>query len=764
MDMKRLFLGALAAAASALPAPSSALQVLTGHLRPEFTSLPVLGHVPQDQVLDLALGLPLRNKAALDALNQDLYNPQSPNFRKFLTPQQFRDQFGPTEADYQRVADFALSHHLIVTRRHSNRLILDVRGTVAQVESAFHLHLLQHSRRDQSLFFAPDAEPSIDTPLALDHVAGLDTFMRKRSHFKRRSASTLASHAAGSLVKPHGGTGGGHYVSYMGQDFRDAYCAGMPVALNGSGQSIGLVEFNGYYPSDISAYENDSTPPLPSTVPTVVPVDGFFTTPHSTYSGDNVADDVLEVSLDIEIAISVAPGASIVVFETSGSGEAPADDMMNDIATRTPLCNQISSSWNGWGDSTTTSILAQYQAQGQAYFSASGDNGAMDVNDYAGPVGEPDSMSPYITEVGGTDLFTNNPGLPESFPITYNSETTWNDSTGASGGGICNDNDPNNPNYPSQQLPLPSYQNGIPNLTITAGGSLSWRNIPDVSAVAVNFVVIDNLEGNSYALWDYGTDGTSGATPLWAAFLALTNQQAASLGQGPVGFANPALYTLGKGGSYASTFNDIADGSNNRVPSVDGPGSTVGGGNPNDPVYYNAVAGYDLCTGWGSPKGLALINALYCCVPTLSPTPSITQTFTYSPTLTVTSTFTYSPTVTPTPTITQTFTYSPTSTITPTHTPTPIYANSTLGKSVLGPVPATQGRPVCLYSLKQPSSSNWTIYDAVGEKVATLDFGTEYAQCWDPHASASGIYFVRVDSVFVDGSRETIWQKVIVIK
>ena len=127
----------------------------------------------------------------------------------------------------------------------------------------------------------------------------------------------------------------------------------------------------------------------------------------------------------------------------------------------------------------------------------------------------------------------------------------------------------------------------------TNQGSPTMRNSPDVSLVANNINVVwgNTLLGSST---DWTVTGTSLATPLWAGFIALVNQQAVSNGKSTLGFINPAIYALGKGSSYNSVFHDITSGSNNN-----GKGQS-----------YNAVVGYDLVTGWGSPNGQNLINAL----------------------------------------------------------------------------------------------------------------------------------------------------------
>jgi hypothetical protein len=185
------------------------------------------------------------------------------------------------------------------------------------------------------------------------------------------------------------------------------------------------------------------------------------------------------------------------------------------------------------------------------------------------PIPVPDA-DPYITIVGGTTLTTSGPGG------AWVSETTWNAGGGiASGGGY------------DTTIPLPIWQQGI---SMSANqGSTSARNIPDVSMVGDNiFIVADNGQSESVR-------GTSVGAPLWAGMTALINQQAASAGHSSVGLINPAVYSLAKGPNYSSYFHDIITGNN------------ANSGNVNT---FFAVAGFDLCTGWGTPLGQNLVNPL----------------------------------------------------------------------------------------------------------------------------------------------------------
>ena len=130
-----------------------------------------------------------------------------------------------------------------------------------------------------------------------------------------------------------------------------------------------------------------------------------------------------------------------------------------------------------------------------------------------------------------------------------------------------------------------AWQSGV---SMTANqGSTTFRNIPDVALTADNvFVVADDGESGSVG-------GTSCATPLWAAFVALANEQAVANGRPTLGFINPAIYALGLSANYTNCFHDITTGNNTWSES---------------PTNFYAVPGYDLCTGWGTPMGSNLVN------------------------------------------------------------------------------------------------------------------------------------------------------------
>ncbi len=558
-----------AVSSATTPAPAQP-QIVHGHVSKITRKLSPQGSLDGNSRMEVAIGLPLRNREQLTNLLEDIYNPSSPNFRHFLKPDEFAASFAPSAEDYQSVIDFAKAHHLKVSRTHSNRTLVHVTGSVKNIEDAFHVHVqtFKHPKENRH-FFAPDAEPSVDLKTPVLAISGLDNYLRPRPMVH----PAVRPLGGGSGGGGGGGSGGsGSSGSYMGYDFLDAYLPG--VSMMGDGQSVGLFELTGYSALDISDYE-DATG-LPSVPLQNVLVDGFD-------GSDANIDYAVECTVDIEMAISMAPNlASVIVYEGPAPDYVPplgtnaiqyeyTTDQINDVLNRMATDNaakQLSCSYQMDVNLSTMQIFQQFAAQGQSFFQASGDSGA-----FPAAVDEP-SDNPCITVVGGTTLSTS--GGNWSSEVVWLTPASVDPFSGAtiplqaSGGGI------------STVYPIPSWQQGI---SMTANqGSTTMRNLPDVALIANN---IDIVFGNDAIglSFDFVVSGTSLSAPLWAGFMALVNQQAALNQQPPVGFVNPALYAIGKSANYHSCFHDITSGNNFNTRS---------------PAKYSAVTGYDLCTGWGT--------------------------------------------------------------------------------------------------------------------------------------------------------------------
>lgn len=380
--------------------------------------------------------------------------------------------------------------------------------------------------------------------------------------------------------------GSGPSGEYLPRDIRSAYYGDGP--LTGQGQSIGIFSFDGYLASDVQLYYSKTG--MSSSVPIHnVLVDGFSGACTTVSSPAGPTCDDGEQVLDIVNAIGMAPGIQQILFYEGSSNT----EILNQMATDN-VAKVLSSSW-GWNPADAASddpIFQEFAAQGQSFVSASGDSGEFNSSTYSFP-----GVDPYVTEVGGTQLTTTGPGG------AWTAETGWPQS----GGGYVNG------------TPIPSWQQaGV--ITASNQGSTTLRNSPDVSAEA-DFDNPTVINGNFVT----GYGGTSFAAPRWAGFLALVDQQSVANGRGTVGFINPALYTLGTGANYSSALHDITSGSN---PPASGDGSG-----------FNAVPGYDLVTGWGSPAGAGLIDQLAGsgANPNQSATATATATATAAATATATS-------------------------------------------------------------------------------------------------------------------------------
>jgi subtilase family serine protease len=516
---------------------------MTTHV-PEAVSsgvAPLVGHLPGTQRLSMAISLPLRNEAELDELLQQLYDPQSPSHRQYLSVEQFTERFGPVESDYLAVMNFVRANGLAVVDTAANRMVVDVEGPAANIESAFdvRLGLYQHPTEART-FYAPDREPTPDLDAPLLHISGLDNFALPHAKNIKPSEKPSVEESPASNKTTGSGPGG----QFIGSDMRAAYYGG---TLKGAGQSVGLFEFAGYEISDVNLFFKNVKQTLS------VPIKGVSLNGASLNCPPSSCDDS-EQALDIEMAISMAPALKQVVVYVGNSDVSIFNRMAADNTSK-----QLSCSW-GWSDneSSLDPIFKEMATQGQTVFVATGDNGSSTPANVVWPADDP-----YITAVGGTDLTTTGPGG------AWKSETGWNGSAG----------------MPSKnKVPIPSYQKLAGVINPLNRGSNNYRNIPDVAAEA---------NTNQYSCYDGfcsgGNGGTSYAAPQWAGLTAMANQQSIAGGGKALGFLNPLIYDLGVGASYHKDFHDITSGSNGK---------------------YSAVTGYDLVTGWGSPDGPNLIDAL----------------------------------------------------------------------------------------------------------------------------------------------------------
>lgn len=541
------------ALAATLASAADAQSVLTHHVRDVVRSgeATTMAQLPLKQSMNLDLVLPLRDPAGLKSFLAELYDPASASFHKFLSVAEFTSRFGPTQEDYDAVVAYAKTHGLTVTGGSRDGMEVQVRGPVAAVEAAFHVTLhLYKAPGAAGTFYAPDREPTTDLPFDLWHVSGLDDYSRPHPLFVKRGDYAAAHGILPESVVTHATTGSGPSASFLGSDMRAAYYGG--TALTGAGQNLGLFEYLGTDLADLNTYFKNVG--QTNTVPiTLLSTDGTSTScVYSRAGGD--CDDT-EQTLDMTQALGMAPHlASLVVY--IGSLDTA---IISAMTTHNPLPTTIGCSW-GWtpaDPSTLDPYFERMAAQGQNFFAASGDSSTWSKKNEAWPADDANVVS-----VGGTDLVTSGAAGP------WKSETAWVDS----GGGISPDD-----------IAIPSWQQLAGVINSSNKGSTTYRNGPDVSANA-NFTFYTCADQKACLANEYG--GTSFAAPMWAGFVALANELLASEGKPTVGFINPMIYSSNVTSNYATGFHDITSGKSGS---------------------YTAVTGYDLVTGWGSPKP-ALIN------------------------------------------------------------------------------------------------------------------------------------------------------------
>jgi kumamolisin len=489
-----------------------------------------VGRLSSGERMRLVLVLPLRSQAALDQFLKELYDPASPSYRQYLTVEQFTAKFGPTQEEYDAALRWAETNGFTVVGTSRNRMNVDVTGSVATIETAFHVKmgLYQHPTENRT-FYAPDREPTVDLAFQLWHIAGLDNYSIPHPALVKRPLGMTSEATTGSCPNQ----------SFCGSDMRAAYYEG--TALTGSGQSLGLFEFAGTDLADLDTYYTNAG--QTNNVPiTLLSTDGTSTS--CTYPG---CDDT-EQTIDMTQALGMAPGlASLVMY--IGSTDAA---IFNAMATASPLNAQLSCSWE-WlpaDPSTDDPYFEEFAAQGQNLFQAAGDGGRWTSSNEFFPMDDV-----YLTSVGGTDLETSGPAGP------WTSETAWVDG----GGGIS-----------PEKFAIPFWQ------TTTASSycsecSNNYRNGPDVSANS-NFTFYVCADQTTCTSNLYG--GTSFAVPMWAGYLALVNEQAVTNGMPTLGFINPAIYDIGLSSNYDTDFHDITSGSNGYSATI-GYDLATGWGSPN---------------------------------------------------------------------------------------------------------------------------------------------------------------------------------------
>ena len=546
---------ALMAALGTLSLGAHAEGAHTKHVHAEIPGgqAQMVGTPSATQVMNLDIVLPVRDREGLQALARAITDPDSPMFRHYITPAQFTERFGPTQADYDTVRSYMEERGLKVTGGTRDGMDLQVSGSIDKVEKAFHVTMRNYKHPTENrTFFSPDREPTTDIAVKLWHVSGMDNFSIPKPKYVKRADYAAARGISEDAVVSHATTGSGPSASFLGSDMRAAYYGSG--SLTGAGQHVALFEYYGTDLADLTTYYKNigQTNKVPVTL---ISTDGTST----SCTAKNKCDDG-EQELDITQALGMAPGLAGLEMYVGSTDTA----IISAMTTHSPLAGAIGCSW-GWTPADASTLDPYFEkmaVQGQSFFVASGDNSTWTKSGNAESWPADDAN---IIAVGGTDLVTASAGG------AWKSETAWVDS----GGGIS-------PN----KIKIPTWQQISGVITSTNKGSTSYRNGPDVAANAnFTFYTCDNqttCQANAYG-------GTSFAAPMWAGLVALANQQAAANGQGAVGFFNPKIYSQNVTSSYSTGFHDVTSGKSGS---------------------YSAGTNFDLVTGWGSPKAAIITQLL----------------------------------------------------------------------------------------------------------------------------------------------------------
>ena len=497
----------------------------------------------------------LRRRAGSEPLKNLAYFQQTRAAdRTHLTHQEFETTHGAAQADLDKVVAFAKTNGLQVVESNAARRSVVVRGTAAQMNTAFAVDLHHYSSplgtyhgHEGPAHLPPDIAGIVET------VVGLDNRQLPAKHFTADPPNTKS-------ITP--------------QEVAKLY--NFPAGA-GSGQTIGIYEMAigtskpGYSATDIEATIKAFGGGLPVPKPIDVSVDGETNT--------GATDD--ETLLDITVCGAIAPQAKLAVYFTAGATNQNVIHCLQRMihpGTGDPEPTVISISY-GWTPDDTSDFTsdAEYNQMSQLFQDAahlgitvlvsSGDSGA-EFSSKTKPQASYPATDPWVIACGGTTIGDIN---GDKF-TEYVWNDSWNGGSGASGGGI------------SGFFPVPDYQNGFP-IPNSLNGGKPGRGIPDIAGNASPVSGYPQSQGGRTG----GGGGTSAVAPLYAGLIAVIN---ANLGT-PVGFINPILYSLAQ-----TAFNNI---SGPPGPANNSYGHVTG---------YPASAKWNACTGLGSINGTVLQQGL----------------------------------------------------------------------------------------------------------------------------------------------------------
>jgi hypothetical protein len=616
----------------------------------------------------LVLSRSSEQQATLDSYLAQLQDKSSPNYHKWLTPEQFGQLYGPADSDIAALVAWLESHGLQVETVSKGRTNIAFNGTVSQVEEAFHTSVHSFQAGEQQ-FFSNTTDPQIPSALApvVKGVAHLNT-IRPRPHFVRGSVGQFNPQTR--RLEPVNGqtpslteTQGGDFLYIVPGDAATIYDTPNSYNANftsgtsytGAGVNIGLGGDATITASIVGAYRSTF---LGSSTTVNLNYCTTSASCSSTPSGNKwVADDADEAYIDTELSGGMAPDATIYYYASedlyTGIEAAIDANVVSIFSLSFGECEQDNK--NGSGDNAQiNSWWEQAAGEGIAVMVSAGDSGSAGCDYPSTNSGRnvPDASeglavsgyasTPYNIAVGGTDLY----GLSTSFStyastsqgssstyyrtaLKYIPESTWNDSTTSN-------------TTISANVPSTSTSNcaGGANIVAGSGGAStiysrpSWqtgagafdsggmRDLPDVSFMSGNgcepatWLVCTNDKDGKYTtdcevqsnneFYFTGYGGTSTASPVFAGIMALVQQKTGSR----LGMPATVLYGLYNGANSSAIFHDQNKVGNNSVPCTSSSTNCVmnSAGYYFESGYNTSTTGFDMATGMGSVDATQLMN------------------------------------------------------------------------------------------------------------------------------------------------------------
>lgn len=655
------------------PVNESSLIALKGNVTPLARAQFDQGEAPpaaELRSMRLVLSSSLEQTAALDKLMAEQLDKSSPNYHKWLTPEQFGKLYGPADSDIAAIVAWLQSHGLTVDEVSTGRTNIAFSGTVRQVEEAFHttIHTYEAVGRQ---FYSNTSDPRIPAALAplvtgIAHLNTLDPRPQLAASpsgmFDQQAGHFAPLENENRLARPELTTGNGFLwivpadaatIYDTPNSYNAAFSSG--TSYTGKGVTIGVGGDAAVNPATVVNYRqrflnDDTTAPI-------------ITNVHNSAIAGNATD---EAYLDLELSGGIAPGATIHFYTDSNSdgglgtavNQALTENTVDIFSLSFGLCEYYFPTSD---NQLISNFWKQAAAQGIAVTVSTGDSGSAGCDDPNSVTVASNGLqvngwasTPYNIAVGGTDTHglvgnfatyaNNNQSSTNSYRSakSYIPESTWNDSTSVNGllannvsagsivagsGGVsaCSTN---TDSIVSNNFVLGVCTNGYAKPTWQRGTGVpsdNARDLPDISLMAGNgidaatwLVCTDDINGSSYpencadqtngSFYFAGFGGTSTSAPAFAGILALVQEAQGGSGHRLGLDGAKTLYDIYNTSHASTVFHDVTQGNNSVVCTANSPNCKLNTAGYNFLTGYNTTAGYDLATGIGSVDATQLVK------------------------------------------------------------------------------------------------------------------------------------------------------------